>query len=317
VSIRFSFQCVAALTAALSSFATASQAAPFELRDGDRVVLIGGTFVERMQRHGYLESQLLTTNRDKSITFRNIGWSGDNVWGESRGLFGLEAQGFGRLIKDVKEAQPTVLFICYGANEAHAGKAGLPRFTAGLMQLLDAVAETEARIVLLSPYAYEAGHDNLPDPTAYNRVLRQYCDAIQEVASRRNACYVPLFDLINAAASSEPGSDELLTSNGLHLTETGYRLAARVIAERLNAKFALGKGSASPAEADRLARLHDAIRLKNELYFHRYRPQNETYLFLFRKHEQGNNAVEIPQFDPLVEEQEKLIAELIGTGKKN
>ncbi|MEX0867342.1 MAG: hypothetical protein WD030_08280, partial [Pirellulales bacterium] len=49
---------------------------------------------------------------------------------------------------------------------------------------------------------------------------------------------------------------------------------------------------------------------KNELFFHRYRPQNETYLFLFRKHEQGNNAVEIPQFDPLVEAEEKRIAEL-------
>ena len=37
------------------------------------------------------------------------------------------------------------------------------------------------------------------------------------------------------------------------------------------------------------------------MFFHRYRPQNETYLFLFRKHEQGNNAVEIPKFDPIVE----------------
>jgi len=36
----------------------------------------------------------------------------------------------------------------------------------------------------------------------------------------------------------------------------------------------------------------------------------ETYLFLFRKHEQGNNAVEIPQFDPLIAAKEKEIAEL-------
>ena len=49
---------------------------------------------------------------------------------------------------------------------------------------------------------------------------------------------------------------------------------------------------------------------KNTLFFHRYRPQNETYLFLFRKHEQGNNAVEIPQFDPLIAELEKKIAVL-------
>ena len=49
---------------------------------------------------------------------------------------------------------------------------------------------------------------------------------------------------------------------------------------------------------------------KNRLYFHRWRPQNETYLFGFRKHEQGQNAVEIPRFDPLVAEQDAVIAKL-------
>ena len=53
-----------------------------------------------------------------------------------------------------------------------------------------------------------------------------------------------------------------------------------------------------------------AIVAKNRLYFHRWRPQNETYLFGFRKHEQGQNAREIPQFDPLVDAAEKEIAKL-------
>jgi lysophospholipase L1-like esterase len=48
---------------------------------------------------------------------------------------------------------------------------------------------------------------------------------------------------------------------------------------------------------------------KDMLFFHRWRPQNETYLFGFRKHEQGNNAREIPMFDPLVDQAEKKIAE--------
>ena len=56
--------------------------------------------------------------------------------------------------------------------------------------------------------------------------------------------------------------------------------------------------------------LRQLILRKNEMFFHRYRPQNETYLFLFRKHEQGNNAVEIPQFDPIVEDLEKQIQQL-------
>ena len=64
----------------------------------------------------------------------------------------------------------------------------------------------------------------------------------------------------------------------------------------------MASGIVLPApSSDQVAELQSAIARKNELFFHRYRPQNETYLFLFRKHEQGNNAVEIPMFDPLVE----------------
>jgi hypothetical protein len=64
------------------------------------------------------------------------------------------------------------------------------------------------------------------------------------------------------------------------------------------------------AELEQVEKLRQTIIKKNELFFHRWRPQNITYLFGFRKHEQGNNAVEIPRFDPLVAEQEKSIAEL-------
>lgn len=49
---------------------------------------------------------------------------------------------------------------------------------------------------------------------------------------------------------------------------------------------------------------------KNKLFFYRWRPQNETYLFGFRKHEQGQNAKEVFQFDPLIAAEEKKIAEL-------
>ena len=56
--------------------------------------------------------------------------------------------------------------------------------------------------------------------------------------------------------------------------------------------------------------LRVAILKKNELFFNRWRPENSTYLFLFRKGEQGRNAKEIPEFDPLISEQEQKIAEL-------
>jgi hypothetical protein len=79
-------------------------------------------------------------------------------------------------------------------------------------------------------------------------------------------------------------------------------------------------------EADQVERLRQTIIEKNRLYFYRWRPQNETYLYGFRKNEQGQNAREIPLFDPLVAELEDKIAqlsipishtyELIPTGEK-
>ncbi|MGV2337444.1 MAG UNVERIFIED_CONTAM: hypothetical protein LVR18_26285 [Planctomycetaceae bacterium] len=61
-------------------------------------------------------------------------------------------------------------------------------------------------------------------------------------------------------------------------------------------------GSTGPYES-----LRQFIRTKNELYFHRWRPQNITYLYGFRKHEQGNNAADIARFDPFVKELEERI----------
>lgn len=63
-------------------------------------------------------------------------------------------------------------------------------------------------------------------------------------------------------------------------------------------------------ERDQVEQLRLAIASKNRLFFDRTRPQNDVYLFGFRKHEQGNNAVEIPQFDPLISDREALISSL-------
>jgi hypothetical protein len=65
----------------------------------------------------------------------------------------------------------------------------------------------------------------------------------------------------------------------------------------------------SQTNNEALTRLRAAIIEKDRLFFHRWRPANETYLFLFRKHEQGQNAKEIPMFDPLIAEQEKVVEE--------
>ena len=63
-------------------------------------------------------------------------------------------------------------------------------------------------------------------------------------------------------------------------------------------------------EYAQLEALRRALVEKNRQVFYRWRPQNETYIFGFRKHEQGQNAADIPRFDPLAVEKEAEIARL-------
>ena len=74
--------------------------------------------------------------------------------------------------------------------------------------------------------------------------------------------------------------------------------------------LSVGYAALAPAEIAQAEKLRTAINAKNQLYFYRWRPQNETYLFGFRKHEQGKNAAEVVQFDPLIAEKEAEIAKL-------
>src|SRR5262245_32686149 len=166
----------------------------FEFKDGDKVVLIGSTLIEREQRYGYWEAALTARNPDKNITFRNLGWSGDTVWGESRGSFGGPAEGLKKLKEGVRGLKPTVLIVAYGANESFAGKDGLPRFEKGLNDLLDALTPPDCRVVLLGPPLME---ENAPlskeARDAHNRDVALYRDAVKGIADKRKAVFFDLW----------------------------------------------------------------------------------------------------------------------------
>jgi lysophospholipase L1-like esterase len=303
---------------------------PFELRDGDRVVLLGGTFLEREGNYGYLETALTTAWPDRRIVFRNLGWSGDTVWAESRGLFDSPAEGYRRMIELVRELKPTVIVLAYGANESFAGESGLAPFLKQYEQLCDDLQPTNARLILLTPPPFERPPSPLPDVSQHNDSLRKYVAGIRALADRRHARLVDLFELAGLPtkidAKKPPPPRSPFTADGVTPTPAGYFVLARLLANDLQlpqpsdpqrglaglardgtawTKLA-PQSPMTPAEQLRLK-----IVEKNRLFFHRWRPQNITYLTGFRKHEQGNNAVEIAQFDPLVEKAEAEIAELL------
>lgn len=286
----------------------------FELKDGDRVVLVGGTFVEREGQLGYLEAALTARFADRAVTFRNLGQSGDTARADARNLnagwvtFGPPDQGFNRLRKLTEEIKPTVIVANFGMTESFDGPAKIPEFVRQYERLLDMLASAAGgspRVVLLSPNYHEApvlGHLQ-PDPKPHNESLRAYRDAIRDLAAKRQARFVDLYAITEQLTN---GGARRLTDNGIHLTPDGYQAAVDPLLA------ALGVPAESPGRAKPTAEQMEALRklvvAKNAEYFNYWRPQNDTYILGYRKKEQGRNAVELPQFLPLVEAKEKQIA---------
>jgi lysophospholipase L1-like esterase len=393
---------VALLAQAQATDIPAQLNAPIELRDGDRVLMLGDALFERDHDLAVIETTLTARYPDRAITFRNLGWTGDTVWGDSRAAFETAKEGFERRAALLKELKPTVLLIAYGMNESFAGEAGLPRFEEGLRALLESVASTGARIVLVSPIVHENLGPHLPDPNSHNKDLIVYRDAIGRLARERGCGFV---DLIRARIGDGTRPERIVpaceTIDGIHLNAYGYNLAAIALAEAIGpgrypawqletglspegiqvhvrsgarvlekervkggwrvrlqddrlpnipdpaethpesqvpdrtliawglatGRYALcidgkevaradekewadGVRFAAGPEFDQLEQLRQAIVAKNRLLFYRWRPENQTYIYGFRKHEQGQNAVEIPRFDALVAEKEAEITRL-------
>jgi hypothetical protein len=63
-------------------------AEPLTLNDGDRVVFLGNTLIEREQHYGWWELALTARFADKKVAFRNLGWDGDTVFGQGRVGYG-------------------------------------------------------------------------------------------------------------------------------------------------------------------------------------------------------------------------------------
>ena len=389
----------------LAGLAARGAVAPLELKDGDRIVLVGSTLIEREAESGYLETRIARRYPGRAITVRNLGWSGDTVAGASRGKPNPRVDGFRDLVDHVAALKPTVIVLGYGAVESFDGAGGLPAFAAGVDRLWAELSQTGARVVVLTPPRQEKLGPPLPDPTAHNLDIARYADLLKTEAARRGA---PCVDLFAAMAGDDPTNVVPWTTNGLHLAPAGYWMASALIAPAMSGPtapgpvapfvavsvvIADGKATATAAgaavadllatpsgvkcrvtvdllpepprpaatepptplasrlrllrvaglapgryqlrvdgtpiaatgdaerwrqgidvhldaEIEQVEELRRHVVRKNLLYFHRWRPQNETYLFGFRKHEQGRNAAELAAFDPLVAAEEAEIVRL-------
>ena len=293
------------------------------LHTGDRVAFVGGGLIERARLNGYLESALTLGAGPKvsGLKFRNLGWSGDTVFNDARSYFGKPKEGRDRLKKIIDEWKPSVVLLNYGAEVAlSSGRAWTDEPTASkrcagswdesvavflegygkmLEEIRKGAGDNLREIVIVAPPPFENLGSPMPDHLENNRRLAKVRDALQTFAKKRNIHFVDLFGAMGGDTLKKKVSTKAFTHDGLHFTKHGYR--------ELASQLALVLGYEAIQSDTLTENLRKGIIEKNRLFFHRWRPANETYLYLFRKHEQGNNAKEIPQFDPIIEEREKEI----------
>ncbi|MFC5409308.1 GDSL-type esterase/lipase family protein [Larkinella bovis] len=206
------------LAVAQNKPSSASEApdARFELKKDDRVVFLGNSLFENDFQYGYLELALTTRFPDRDVTFRNLGWVGDNVFGEARSTFTNPPTPYEHLLNQLTKAQPTVVFLAYGGVESEGGEAGLPRFREGLTKLMDKIDQLGARTILLSPIPVIAG-DSAQTITRRNAMLEVYAADMAKTARERGKRFIDVFKPIQ-----EVSKTLAITDDGVHLNETGY-----------------------------------------------------------------------------------------------
>ena len=302
-------RCLSFCLAILSVFVAynSSPAADFKLTSGDQVVFLGDALAEQEQYSGWVELMLTTAFPDQQVSFKNLGWSGDTPAGASR--FGLSLMQAGREPKDegwkqlqqqLELTKPSVIFLFYGmASALEGGMAGLPAFVREYKDLLERAREISpgVRFVCVSPISAKLspGQSDESYRASLTNVLEAYTNEIRTLANSQS---IPFVDLSNIASSNEARRD------AIHLNSKGYQEAALAIGRQLDLSAEAWKSNPNQVN------LREVILRKNEWWFHRSRPANMAYVFGFRKREQGQNAGEIPQFDPLIAAEEARIARL-------
>ncbi len=215
----------------LSWLAVSSSSADSPIQPGDRIAIVGNTFADQLRIHGYLETLLLLRWSENPVSIRNLGWGGDMLSARDR------PTNFPSEESTLTAHQTDVIIACFGMGESFNGKEGLDDFKSQLSSFIASHAgkkyngQSEVRLILVSPIAYEDLGQLTPQLEQRNHDLEAYTGAIREVAS---AAKVPFVDLFSSSRylMDEPVGPSL-TTNGIHLNAYGHWAISRTFCDQL------------------------------------------------------------------------------------
>jgi glucose/arabinose dehydrogenase/lysophospholipase L1-like esterase/plastocyanin len=273
---------------ALSCLLAFQAHAQLQFEKGDRILLYGNSFVERLQEDGRFEASLQLANPDKKLEFRSLAWTGDEVG------YRLRPERYVNHLKKLLAEWPANFVVLgFGMNESFRGDSGLDEFQGDLNGYLNEMQRRhpEAKVVLLSPIAVEKlPNPHYPDTGKHNAELRKYVDTMRVVAKERKVEFVDLFvpTLDAYAREREP-----LTDNGIHLNEFGYS----IVSAHLSAKL-LGESVHAKLAKKRVDEISRAVSRKAGFVATIVRPVNTVLYFGVRGRAREYNA-EMPRYHAL------------------
>lgn len=312
----FAFLCVFAL-------ASARAAEPF-LKPNDVIALLGGEDMVAASEYGYLELLLQRALPDYKLKVRSLAWEGDTVFDQPRDLNypTLEAQ--------LDEIGATVVVMQFGQMESLAGTSKLPEFIKAYEKLIERVKAGKRRVVVASPSPFYdtgasvqlpvAGWPEKPWKTWAGRARiesRGYFDAIKGLEHQG----VLFVDTTNVNLTRR---GEWRSRDGVHLDKSGHLNFAVPMAMALTDSDRAMEALFDPPY---IKDGWDAIRAKNRLWFHYYRPQNWAFLAGDRTEQPSSRdhkdpskrwfPEEMKQWLPLIDAKEKEIWALAAKAAKD
>lgn len=280
VTFVLSLACAAALHA--------EPPAKLELNKGEHLSIIGNGLADRMQHDGTLEAFIAKAHPQDDISIRNLGFTADEVNSHMR------SDGVPTTEQFLAMAHTDVIFAFWGFNESFRGSEGVDAYKAELDKYLKDMkaakfnGKSGPRIVLFSPIAQEKmPGGNFPDPAANNANLQLYTSAMADVAKANDVQFVDLFAPSEQLYKSAKAP---LTHNGIHLTVAGYELLAPVIYKSVF-------GADAPPTDAALAKIRDAVQVKNEMWLSRYRTVDQYNIFGGRSQLGYESGKAGPKFD--------------------
>jgi len=198
--------------------------ASLEFKQNERILFLGSSLVENDLAKGYLEFAISSRWPDKNLTFRNLGWSGDNVFAEARSTFTSPPTPYQQLFQQIRSTAPNHVMLAYGGIESQKGKEGLNEFLKGLEVIIDSIDALGAQTILLSTVPVKLAGN--PENTAVqNQNLKLYADAIESIAAKRKKKFVDLYTPI------AENTKNIYREDGIHLNDVGYYYLAQALEE--------------------------------------------------------------------------------------